>query len=102
MNPSNKKPVTIIWRYRVKQHSRKKRLLFWQLVLGVAAIALLVSACSFPGSSSSSITTKTNVITPTPTPPPLSYPRTVANQPPTTGKLPAGQLLPQNEVKSLT
>jgi kumamolisin len=83
----------------VKQHYRKKRLLFWQVVLGVAAMALLISACSFPGSSSSSATTTTKVITPTPTP---SHPRTVANQPPTTGKLPAGQPLPQNEVKSVT
>ena len=83
----------------MKKYSRKKRLLFWQLVLEVAAIALLVSACSFPGSSSSSATTTTRIITPTPT---SSHPRTVANQPPTTGKLPVGQPLPQNEVKSLT
>src|SRR5579884_102820 len=86
------------WRYRVKQVCRKNGLLFWQLVLGVALIAMLVSACSSPGSSPS-IATTTKAITPTPT---QSHPRTVANQPPTIDKLPAGQPLPQNEIKSLT
>jgi len=82
----------------VKQVCRKNGLLFWQLVLGVALIAMLVSACSSPGSSPS-IATTTKAITPTPT---QSHPRTVANQPPTIDKLPAGQPLPQNEIKSLT
>jgi kumamolisin len=82
----------------VKQHYRKNGTLFWQLVLGLALIAMLASACSSPGSSPSTATT-TRVDTPTPT---QSHPRTVANQPPTTGQLPAGQPLPQNEIKSLT
>ena len=84
----------------MKQYYRKNHLLFWQLILGTALIVMLVSACSFPGSSSTSSTsTITKAVTPTPT---QFHPRTVANQPPTTGNLPVGQPLPRNEIKSLT
>jgi kumamolisin len=85
----------------VKQHYGKKLLLFWQAAAGLVIIGLLVSACSFPGSSPGSATTTiaTKIITPTPT---STHPRTVANQPPTTGELPGGQPLPENAIKSLT
>lgn len=84
----------------MKQQYRNRLLLFWRAIPALFAIGLLVSACSFPGSSSGNTATITKVATPTPTTP--AQPRTVANQPPTTGKLPVGQPLPENEVKSLT
>ena len=84
----------------MKQLYGKKLLLFWQAAAGLVIIGLLVSACSFPGSSPNATTTiPTTVITPTAT---QTHPRTVANQPTTTGRLPLGQPLPENTIKSLT
>ena len=84
----------------MKQNYRKKFLLLWHTVAGLAVVGLLVSACSSPGSSPNTTTTiPTRVITSTPT---STQPHTVANQPPTTAKLPVGQPLPENAIKSLT
>lgn len=62
-------------------------------------IGLLVSACSFPGSSSPSSSNTTSV-KPTPTST-STHSKPLANQPPSTGKLPAGQQLPEDQIKPL-
>ena len=82
--------------------NHKHNITLWfplQLVLGLAIIVLLVSACSLPGAQS---TTNTNATGLTPTSMPKQSTRTVASQPSGTGKLPSGTPLPQDEVKPLT
>ncbi|HTD18277.1 MAG TPA: protease pro-enzyme activation domain-containing protein, partial [Ktedonobacteraceae bacterium] len=75
----------------MKLHHRKKLWLRLQLMMGFALLGLLVSACSLPGSSSTSAG-----VTPTAS----SHP--VGSKPPATGKLPTGSQLPANQIKPLT
>ena len=66
-----------------------------QLILGIALIGFLVSACSLTGTQTNN--TSTGV---TPTSTSRSHP--VASQPTATGNLPPGTQVPENEVKPLT
>lgn len=79
----------------MKQNTKRKLWFPIRIILGMILIGFLAAACSFPGSSSSNVST--NGITPTASS--ASHP--VANQP-TTGKLPGGQPLPANAIKPLT
>lgn len=71
-----------------------------RIALCLVAIALLISACSWSGSSSNPTTKKTTPTATTTKSP--SHAQPVAGQPPATHNLPPGKALPANEIKPLT
>ncbi len=79
----------------MKHQYRKKLWLAMQLMLGLALLGLLASACSLPGTDSNT----TAGVTPSAS---TSTSHPVGSKPPATGKLPAGSQLPANQVKPLT